>query len=471
MRHKSSVRTLIALGLTALMPAFAHATSLPPLINFQSVLLDEGGNLLPSGPTTVQFQILDENHAAIYSENQTIEVVKGAVAALIGNGSDNKGASTGGIPDDIFAGGAPRYLQVQVTGHAPEDPMTIVPVPYAQWSETCATVSDGGVKTASIAKAAVGFESLAPDVVSKLAAEMSKSQGVVTAQSLNATGGATQVGVEAKFINSGSSTVQGVLQDIDLAVKKRQEETTFLTGKANQEVTDRKEAVKGVQDKLDYETDASKVGSLAQKIDGVGKGLAYEKDVNNPGSLAQKNSELQGQITKILDGTTTSKISPNSIDFSKPIPSELNMDGHKVTKLADPTELTDAATKQYAYQAATNAAQSAPIPVGGIVAGTYIGDGNATQVVALSAQITPRVIFLKASNGGALAEDFALFFSSGLTSHSSWNTNMSEGGVVRWDQGYDHPGICIQSVAIGKLTVDIAANDFGVVYSYIIIGS
>lgn len=260
MGSKSSIIYIFTFLAVAIAPAFVHAGSLPPLINFQSVLLDEGGNLLPSGSTTVQFQILDENQAPIYSETQNVEVVKGAVNALVGNGSDTKGVTTGGIPEDIFAGGAPRYLQVQVGSHAPEDPMTIVPVPYAQWSQTCATVADGAVAAGKIAKAAVGFEHLAPDVVSKLAS-------VLTAQSLGSNGGATQIGVAAKFINSGSSSVQGVLQDIDLSVKKRQEETTFLTGKLNEEVTNRANAVKGVQDSLDFEKNASNVGSLAQKIE------------------------------------------------------------------------------------------------------------------------------------------------------------------------------------------------------------
>lgn len=285
---KHILTSLIAVAFMAVaLPV--DAGPLPPLINFQSVLLDEGGNLLPSGATPVQFQILDENHNVIYTESQTVDVMKGAVSTLIGNGSDAKGLTTGGVPADIFATGAQRYLQVQVGTQVPEDPMTIVPVPYAQWSQTCA----------SVAKAAVGFDQLAPDVVEKLAAEMSKSQGVVTAQSLGSNGGATQIGVEAKFINSGSSSVQGVLQDIDLSVKKRQEETTFLTGKLNQEVTNRTNEIKTINTTI----------SDINKIPGT---LSFDK-----------------------------------VQTSTPPPSDLNMGGKKITNLGAPVSSTDASTKSY----------------------------------------------------------------------------------------------------------------------------
>ncbi len=309
---------LAAMAAIILATRFGDAAPLPPLIDFQSVLLDEGGNLLPSGSTSIQFQILDEDHAPIYTETQNVDVVKGAASALIGNGSDAKGVSTGGIPDDIFAAGEPRYLQVQVAGRPPEDPMTIVPVPYAQWSQTCATVADGGVKPASIAKAAVGFEQLAPDVVGKLAAEMGKSQGMMTAQALNASGGASQIGLQAKLINSGSSTVQGALQDIDLSVKKRQEETTFLTGKLNEEVTNRTNAVKGVQGQLDMATPSN-----------------MKTAINNLQDVTSDINKIPGQLG-------VDHLNPNSSAIS-----DLDMGGKKIIKLGEPSAGTDASTRKF----------------------------------------------------------------------------------------------------------------------------
>lgn len=314
------------------------AGPLPPLIDFQSLLLDEGGNLLPSGTTAIQFQILDENRIPIYTETQSVDVVKGAASALIGNGADAKGITTGGVPDDIFATGAPRYLQVQVEGHAAEDPMTIVPVPYAQWSQTCATVADGAVTPASIAKAAVGFESLAPDVVGKLAAEMSKSQGVVTMQSLSSSGGATQVGVDAKLINSGSASVQGALQDIDLAVKKRQEETTFLTEKLNEEVTNSTNAVAGVQSKLDQEV--------------TDRGVAVS---NEASARFLEDKSLKETIAPITETLKNIYKIPGklNVDQTSAAASDLNMGENKIIGLADPVKPNDAATKNYVYVADT----------------------------------------------------------------------------------------------------------------------
>lgn len=433
---------------------------LPPLIDFQSVLLDEGGNLLPSGSTSVQFQILDENHAPVYTETQSVEVVKGATSALIGNGSDAKGISTGGIPDDIFATGAPRYLQVQVTGHAPEDPMTIVPVPYAQWSQNCASVADGGVTPASIAKAAVGFESLAPDVVSKLAEALSKSQGVVTMQALGGTGGASQVGVESKLINSGSSSVQGALQDIDLSVKKRQEETTFLTGKLGEEVTNRTNAIKGVQDNLNYEKNASNVGSLAQKIN------------SEAVTRGETDAGIQGQITKILDGTTTSKISPDSIDFSKSFPGDLNMGGKKITSLGAPIDDNDAANQKFVNDRITAIQQLVDMGLSDVTtnqmrfnSSSYVGDGNSNRLIDTTG-IVPHVLLLSSPSLTPSEGNFlSISFRSNLG--GAWLPGIY---IYSATGGFQFGTGGVKTFADTGFTVADNSNKPGAKYTYIVLG-
>lgn len=397
-----------AMAIIALAAAPVDAAPLPPLIDFQSVLLDEGGNLLPSGATSIQFQILDENREPIYTETQSVDVVKGAASALIGNGTDSKGISTGGIPEDTFISGAPRYLQVQVTGHAPEDPMTIVPVPYAQWSQTCASVADGSVKPASIAKAAVGFESLAPDVIGKLAEQLSQTQGMMTAQALNASGGASQIGLQTKLINSGSATVQGALQDIDLSVKKRQEETTFLTGKLNEEVTNRTNAVKGVQDQLNMTTDSnmkttiSNLQTITSDINNIPKKLNLDKLDSNTSAKNDLNmggkkitnlgkpevdtdavnksyaDQLMGDINNITGSLSSKKLN---------VETDLNMNTHRVTNLATPTDNADAVTKFY-VDGAIAAANKASTDVSNELSasslkteeGSFSGDGNSKTI-------------------------------------------------------------------------------------------
>lgn len=386
------ILTLTILVALVLSSSLGVAGPLPPLIDFQSVLLDEGGNLLPSGTTAIQFQILDENHTPIYTETQSVDVVKGAAAALIGNGADAKGITTGGVPDDIFATGAPRYLQVQVEGHAAEDPMTIVPVPYAQWSQTCATVADGAVTPAALAKAAVGFESLAPDVVSRLAEEMSKSQGVVTMQALSSSGGATQVGVDAKLINSGSTSVQGALQDIDLAVKKRQEETTFLTGKLNEEVTNSTNAVAGVQGQITKEVSDRGVAITQEQQTRSGADTVLQGQITKEiTDRATADSGLQIQITGEAAtragqvdtiNTTISNINnvTGSLSSNKlSIETDLNMNTHKVTNLAPPTTNTDAATKFYVDGEIASVTQAGADIIVGLLKmeeGSFVGDGK-----------------------------------------------------------------------------------------------
>lgn len=378
-----TILAAVTLSVIATLPVCAGP--LPPLINFQSVLLDEGGNLLPTGATLVHFQILDENREVIYAESQTVDVMKGAVSALIGNGSDAKGLTTGGIPADIFASGAPRYLQIQVDTQTPEEPMTIVPVPYAQWSQSCA----------SVAKAAVGLDQLAPDVVAKLT--------TVTAQTLGSTGGATQIGVEAKFINSGSSSVQGVLQDLDLSVKKRQEETTFLTGKLNEEVTSRTNAVNG---EIKNRTDA--VASVQKNLDQELKdrtvadgGLQGQitKEIGDRGSV---DTTLQNQINPIQTmlkdiNSIPGTLSLGKVQTSTPPPSDLNMGGHKITSLADPISDQDAASKKYVDEyIKAKIAENAPLATNAFISsGSYqtcTTGINACNDIVISVGFKPKAI-------------------------------------------------------------------------------
>ncbi|MBI2974311.1 MAG: hypothetical protein HYY43_01800 [Deltaproteobacteria bacterium] len=50
----------------------------------------------------------------------------------------------------------------------------------------------------------------------------------VYTNSIQSTSGAGKVGVTSDFIYSGSQTVQGVLKDFDIAVKKRQQESEWI---------------------------------------------------------------------------------------------------------------------------------------------------------------------------------------------------------------------------------------------------
>lgn len=203
--------------------------AVPLYFNYQSVLMDSGGNPLSSGPHQVVFRVTDSAHNTLYEEGQTVDANKGVVATLIGNGAiPGTSTPTAGLTPEIFAPGEQRFLEVSVDGQSADDPLEIVSVPYAVWTEK---VAEGGVDAKAIASGAIAMEHFGKGLVEDLATALLK-QPVFSAleKGLSNPSGAQQVGVNTAFIYSGATTVQGVLKDLDLAIKMREEKNVSKAG-------------------------------------------------------------------------------------------------------------------------------------------------------------------------------------------------------------------------------------------------
>ncbi len=215
---------------------------IPLLFNYQSALIDEGGNPLPDGATSVKFQLQDSGGKTVYEELQTLEVVKGTVSAIVGNGLDvNSGAPTGGISASALDPTDARYLVVEVAGHRPYDKLEIVAAPYSMWADTALKMPAGAITGDMIGKGVITKDHLNAELTAALfpngiAKSMLPTDTAYT-EDLQSSYGASKIGVSTVFVYSGSQTVQGVLKDFDTAIKKRQEEITWAEADYGTKIT------------------------------------------------------------------------------------------------------------------------------------------------------------------------------------------------------------------------------------------
>lgn len=213
----------------------------PNLLNYQGALIDEGGNLLPDGSTNIKFKIINSAGSVLYEEEQSLEIVKGSVSAMVGNGGT-------GISAEILDPTNPIYLQVEVAGHNPYDPMEIVSVPYSKWADTALRLPIGAITSEMIGKGVITKENLNDELLSAIfpggiPKNLLPSDTVYSndfesfRNSIQSVNGAGKVGVVNGFMYSGSQTVQGVLKDLDVAIKKRQEEVDWAKADYNAKIT------------------------------------------------------------------------------------------------------------------------------------------------------------------------------------------------------------------------------------------
>ena len=214
----------------------AAPLSVPSFLSYQGRLIDEGGNILPDGETNIIFRILDDSGNILYEEIQGVEIISGDASAVVGNGLDiEKGSPIGGIPEEVLTPVATRFLQVEVEGQVPYDQMEIVTAPYAVWSGTALRLPNEAITSAMVGKGVIQKDHLDDELIdaiftngipkSMLPDDTVYSSDLKGFQDvMQGAEGASKVGVITGLVYSGSQTVQGVLTDLDLAIKGRQEE-------------------------------------------------------------------------------------------------------------------------------------------------------------------------------------------------------------------------------------------------------
>jgi len=314
---KRIVIGVLATCIVLMLPMAGNAdpTSVPHFLNYQSLLYDDGGNLLANGPAGITFKITDAAGNVLYEERQTPDVVNGAVSAVIGNGLDGGGAPMGGIPASVLTPDSSRYLEVTVDGYPAESSMEIVSVPYAVYAEKALGAADGAIGGAALANKSITIDHLADGLISDLATQMGTAGLIATRTDLTnlqttyrGSAGASTIGVTAGFVYSGSNNLQGVLQDLDRAIQSRQAglETvqTNITNETNTRISsDSAEvAARGAADSAEA---AARAGADAAEA-----ATRRDKDENHEGRIvALEGKEDDSPIPAW--GTATCGVAPS----------------------------------------------------------------------------------------------------------------------------------------------------------------
>jgi hypothetical protein len=129
-------------------PAAATApTAVPALIPFSGIVETTGAKAL-TGPATMTFLIYKDEQGGepLWSESQIVTVdTQQHYSAKLG------ATLTKGLPEDLFASGEARWLEVQIAGRAPQPRVLLLSVPYALKAADATTL--GGLPVSAFALA------------------------------------------------------------------------------------------------------------------------------------------------------------------------------------------------------------------------------------------------------------------------------------------------------------------------------
>lgn len=301
-------RFFVGIGLACVicmssMSAGAGATAVPHFLNYQSLLYDDGGNLLADGPANVTFKVKDAGGHVLFEETQTLDVVRGAVSALVGNGLTAAGAPTGGVPLSVMEPGGERYLEVAVEGYPPEGQMEIVSVPYAVYAELALGAADEAIDGAAIAKKAITMEHLSDSFVNDLATQMSAAGAIATRTDLTnmqttyrGVGGASNIGVTAGFVYSGSNNLQDVLRDLDRAIQHRQGSVEIIETNITNEISARTASDTTLQNNINNEASARAAADAAETTARRNKDNEHDSRLDDLGGRGNSYVQYSGVV-------------------------------------------------------------------------------------------------------------------------------------------------------------------------------
>ena len=220
---------LAVLFILQFSPLLAQEATVPHYLNFQSVLRDDGGNLITESFIDLEFKILDQDGQEIYHELQPgVQVVRSAVNVMIGEGVDpnNPSAPKGGLPPSVLdPTNGQKFLQMKIGDNLPSDPMEFGMVPYAAWAEKALTVPNESISSEQIKDGSIKVQDLAPELtfgdINGTASDGQIPSTIATDVELNAhinsttAHPASAIAVTGSFNFSSTPTVQALLTGLD----------------------------------------------------------------------------------------------------------------------------------------------------------------------------------------------------------------------------------------------------------------
>lgn len=299
-------KILFASGLALALIAsnVCQADGVPKYFNYQSLLYDDGGNPLPDGTTKLTIRVLDQNMTPIFEETQDAQVVSGVVSVLVGNG-------IGGLDDATLYPSGAKYLEVQADSYPPEGPMEIVSVPYSTYADVALQVVPGSVGATAIQEKSIMMKHLSDELVSQIGVRIVGDAGMAVGRSefdsfkssVAGGAGAKQIGVTPDFNYSSATNVENVLKDLDLAIKKRDEDVKFISTNVASIDKNMNDSFVTVNNKLDGD-----IRSVNDRVTAIG-------------------NEMNSDISSVNNRITTVESRSLYADGSKPMTGKLVLNG------------------------------------------------------------------------------------------------------------------------------------------------
>jgi len=214
--NKKTMKALAVLGWLMLPMAASAAEVVPHYMNFQAVLRDDSGNLIPDGTIDLALKILDQDGKEIYSEVQPgVQVVRSSINVMVGEGvspGSEPSVPTGGLPlTALDPASGDKKLQVQFGSNQPSDPMALGSVPYAVYAEKALGL-DVSIKAADIPPIFVTQDELTAAINTETAARQTADttlQNQITTANANITTLQSQMTTANNNITSLQSDVSG----------------------------------------------------------------------------------------------------------------------------------------------------------------------------------------------------------------------------------------------------------------------
>ncbi len=163
-----------------LVSVIGQAQSVPNVITFQSVIFDDGGNVIEDDSADILFRILDDQGTELYAEEQpAVQIFDGMINVLLGSGivpNSNPAVPTGGLIFTDFNPANPLFLEVTVKNVTTLDQLELTSVPYAFYAQQALTVAEGAITATSIENGAITVEHLENISISQLTGVLDVTQ-------------------------------------------------------------------------------------------------------------------------------------------------------------------------------------------------------------------------------------------------------------------------------------------------------
>ncbi len=155
---------LLLLGV-AVSPRASAAGGPPPLMSFQTRVLDASGGPIPNGAQEVFFRIFEVESGTgdpVWAEKQTVSVKDGYISVILGQGGPVPGQPNEGL-ETIFTGvnDSERYIEIEINSTRISPRLRLLPSAYSFVSGVALKLVANSVETGMLKDSSVGNAALA----------------------------------------------------------------------------------------------------------------------------------------------------------------------------------------------------------------------------------------------------------------------------------------------------------------------